>query len=203
MNLATKVTMLRIICIPFFVISFVWKSPGSTLNGDWGKVIATVIFILAAATDYYDGYLARKYQQVTTFGKFMDPIADKLLVSSALIVMTEFRIITLTPSWVAAVIIAREFAITGLRLICAEKGKVIVATNAGKLKTATQMTAIMTCLVFICIRIILTSQNYHIQLESFMKFYSIIIQGLMYFAAITTIYSGYDYFKTNWHFLDE
>lgn len=203
MNIATKLTMLRIIAIPFFMICFLWRVPGSSLDGDWGKIIAAVLFILAGATDYYDGYLARKYKQVTTFGKFIDPIADKLLVSTALIIMAEHRDITFTPSWIAVLIIAREFSITGLRLICAEKGKVIEASNAGKLKTAAQMSAIITCLVFISIRVALTSSANLDYLAIFMKYYGTIISILMYFAAIITVYSGYDYFKKNWHFLDE
>ena len=203
MNIATKLTMLRVIAIPFFMLFFLWRSPGSSLDGDWGKVIATVLFILAAMTDYYDGYLARKYKQVTTFGKFIDPIADKLLVSSALIIMAEHRDITFTPSWIAVLIIAREFSITGLRLVCAEKGKIVVASSAGKLKTASQMSAIMTCLVFISIRVFLTSEGHLDALEIFMKYNGIIISILMYIAAIMTVYSGYDYFKKNWHFLDE
>lgn len=203
MNLATKLTLLRIIAIPFFLIAFLWKAPGESLLNDWGKLVATVIFIIAAITDYYDGYLARKYKQVTTFGKFMDPIADKLLVSTALIVMAEYRDLSFTSSWIAIIIIAREFAVTGLRLICAEKGKVIDASNAGKVKTTAQLTAIITCLVFISARVYLLSNNmleYH---KVFMQFYGITIQILMAIAVISTIYSGYDYFKKNWHFLDE
>jgi CDP-diacylglycerol--glycerol-3-phosphate 3-phosphatidyltransferase len=203
MNLATKLTLLRIIAIPFFLLAFLWKAPDQSLASDWGKIIATVIFIIAAITDYYDGYLARKYKQVTTFGKFMDPIADKLLVSTALIVLAEYRSLSYTSSWVAVIIIAREFAVTGLRLICAEKGKVIDASNAGKIKTASQLTAIITCLVFISTRVYLISNNmieYH---KTFMQFYGITIQILMAIAVISTIYSGYDYFRKNWHFLDE
>ena len=203
MNLATKLTLLRVIAIPFFMLTFLWKSPSEGLANDWGKIIATVIFIVAAITDYYDGYLARKYKQVTTFGKFMDPIADKLLVSTALIVLAEYRSLSFTSSWVAVVIIAREFAVTGLRLICAEKGKVIDASKAGKIKTASQLTAIITCLVFISARVYLTSNNLVQAHKTFIQFYGITIQILMAIAVISTIYSGYDYFKKNWHFLDE
>ncbi|MEW6712279.1 MAG: CDP-diacylglycerol--glycerol-3-phosphate 3-phosphatidyltransferase, partial [Candidatus Riflebacteria bacterium] len=149
MNLATKLTLMRVIAIPFFILAFSWKNPGSELSGDWGKVIATIIFIIAAITDYYDGYLARRYQQVTTLGRFMDPIADKLLVSTALIMMVEYRSITHTAGWIAVIIIAREFAVTGLRLVCAEKGRVIDASSAGKLKTTAQLTAIITALTLI------------------------------------------------------
>ena len=202
MNLATKLTLTRVVAIPFFMLAFFYKAPGASLENDWGKAIATLIFILAAITDYYDGYLARRYQQVTTFGRFMDPIADKLLVSTALIAMVEYREITHTAAWVAIIIIAREFAVTGLRLICAERGQVIDASGAGKLKTATQLTAIITALCFLSIRIFLFSYSHQIWLEQLMQFYAATIQILMIIAAITTVYSGYDYFKANWHFLD-
>ncbi len=203
MNLATKLTLLRVIAIPFFMIAFFMRAPGASLDGDWGKVIATVIFIAAAITDYYDGYLARLYGQVTTFGKFIDPIADKLLVSTALITMVEYRGVTHTSAWVAVIIIAREFAVTGLRLICAERGHVIDASNAGKIKTTAQMTAIITALCFLSIRVYLVSYAQKAYLDMFMQFYSPIINVLMVIAAVSTIYSGYDYFKKNWQFLDE
>ncbi|PKL50819.1 MAG: CDP-diacylglycerol--glycerol-3-phosphate 3-phosphatidyltransferase [Candidatus Riflebacteria bacterium HGW-Riflebacteria-2] len=202
MNLATRLTVARVVAIPFFMAAFFYRSPGSALEGDWGKAVATLIFILAAITDYYDGYLARKYQQVTTFGRFMDPIADKLLVSTALIAMVEYREFTHTAAWVAIIIIAREFAVTGLRLICAERGKVIDASSAGKLKTTAQMTAIITTLCFLTIRIFLLTYAHQEWLARLMQIYAVTIQTLMIIAAVTTLYSGYDYFKKNWHFLD-
>ena len=202
MNLATKLTLARVVAIPFFMVAFFYRGPGASLEGDWGKAIATLIFILAAITDYYDGYLARRYKQVTTFGRFMDPIADKLLVSTALIAMVEYREITHTAAWVAIIIIAREFAVTGLRLICAERGQVIEASGAGKLKTTTQLTAIITALCFLSIRVFLLTYAHHDWLAQLMQFYAATIQVLMIIAAITTVYSGYDYFKANWHFLD-
>lgn len=203
MNLATKVTLLRVVAIPFFMLAFFYRSPGASLMGDWGKVIATVIFIVAAFTDYLDGYLARLYGQVTTFGRFIDPIADKLLVSTALIVMVEYREITHTPAWVAIIIIAREFAVTGLRLICAERGQVIDASHAGKVKTTAQMIAIITTLCFLTIRISLISFEQQLYHDKLMQIYAAVIQVLMVIAAISTVYSGYDYFKKNWQFLDE
>lgn len=203
MNLATKLTLLRVVAIPFFMLAFCYRSPGSPLENDWGKIIATVIFILAAITDYYDGYLARLYGQVTTFGKFIDPIADKLLVSTALIAMVEYREITHTAGWVAVIIIAREFAVTGLRLICAEQGHVIDASSAGKIKTTAQLTAIITALCFLSIRISLLSYGHQAYLDMLMQIYAVVIQVLMIIAAVSTVYSGYDYFKKNWKFLDE
>lgn len=203
MNLATKLTLLRVVAIPFFMLAFFYRAPGANLEGDWGKVIATIIFILAAITDYYDGYLARLYGQVTTFGRFIDPIADKLLVSTALVAMVEYRAITHTAAWVAIIIIAREFAVTGLRLICAERGQVIDASSAGKVKTTAQLTAIITALCFLTIRILLISFEQQFYLDKLMLIYSPVIQFLMVIAAISTVYSGYDYFKKNWQFLDE
>ncbi|MDD3146660.1 MAG: CDP-diacylglycerol--glycerol-3-phosphate 3-phosphatidyltransferase [Candidatus Riflebacteria bacterium] len=203
MTLATKLTMMRVAAIPFFMGAFFFKAPGEPLNSDWGKAIATLIFIIAAITDYYDGYLARLYKEVTTFGRFIDPIADKLLVSTALIAMVEYREITHTAAWVAIIIIAREFAVTGLRLICAERGQVIDASGAGKVKTTAQMTAIITALCFLTIRVFLLSYSQHDYLDMLMKIYAPVIQALMLIAAAATVYSGYDYFKKNWHFLDE
>lgn len=203
MTLATKLTLTRVAAIPFFMLAFFYRAPGAPLEADWGKALATLIFIIAAITDYYDGYLARRYQEVTTFGKFIDPIADKLLVSTALIAMVEYRQVTCTAAWIAIIIIAREFAVTGLRLICAERGQVIDASGAGKIKTTAQLTAIITALCFLTIRIFLATYGQQGYLELLMRFYNPVLQFLMIIAAVATVYSGYDYFKKNWHFLDE
>ena len=203
MNLATKLTIARVIAIPLFMLAFLWQAPGNSLVSDWGKIIATVIFIIAAITDYFDGYLARKYNMITTFGKFIDPIADKLLVSAALVVMVAYREISYTSAWVTVIIIAREFAVTGLRLICAEKGVVIAASNAGKFKTVTQLLAIITALCFISIRILLETNNLKEYSNSFNLYYGYVIYFLMGVAAIATIYSGYDYFRKNKQFLEK
>ena len=207
MNLATKLTVARVVAIPIFMLAFMWKAPDSSLVSDWGKIAAAFIFIIAAITDYFDGYLARKYNMITTFGKFIDPIADKLLVSSALIVMVAYRDISYTSAWVTIVIIAREFAVTGLRLVCAEKGVVIAASNAGKFKTVTQLIAIITTLCLVSIRIILetyySSEAYIQYLTMFKTYYGYIIYVLMAIATIATIYSGYDYFRKNKQFLEK
>ncbi len=203
MTLATKLTLLRIIAIPFLIVAFFWRPEDASLVGDWGKVTATVIFILASITDYYDGYLARRYQQITTLGRFMDPIADKLLVSTALISMVEYRSLTNTAGYIAIIIIAREFAVTGLRLVCAEKGKVIDASSAGKVKTTFQMIAIITALCLLSTRITFETYGLLEYNKILMKFYDPLIQILMILAAIATLYSGYDYFKKNWHLLDQ
>ena len=135
MNLPNKLTILRVIMIPFFVF-FELAFYGEV----WAKWIAFAIFIAASLTDKADGYIARKYNLVTNFGKFMDPLADKLLVCSAMICMIELGRL---PAWIVIVIIAREFIISGFRLIAAENGVVIAANYWGKFKTVSQMVMII------------------------------------------------------------
>ena len=119
MNLANKLTMLRIILVPIFLIFIVVKGI------PYGSIIAILIFIIASLTDQLDGYIARSRNEITNFGKFMDPLADKLLVTAALISLVEFNLI---PGWATVVIIAREFAVSGLRTLAASEGKVIAAS---------------------------------------------------------------------------
>lgn len=135
MNLPNKLTMLRVLLIPFFV--FFLLAP--VFSGS-GKYIATAIFIIASLTDLFDGKIARKYNLVTNFGKFMDPLADKLLVCSALICLVDMKKLA---SWIAIIIIAREFIISGFRLIAAEHQIVIAASYWGKFKTTFQMLMII------------------------------------------------------------
>lgn len=130
MNLPNKLTILRVCMIPFFVFFLL----NTTITGS--QYIAVLIFIAASLTDTLDGYIARKYNLVTNFGKFMDPLADKLLVCSALIGFVELGRI---PSWIVIVIISREFIISGFRLIAADNGIVIAASYWGKFKTVSQM----------------------------------------------------------------
>ncbi|MBC7960293.1 MAG: CDP-diacylglycerol--glycerol-3-phosphate 3-phosphatidyltransferase [Vallitaleaceae bacterium] len=135
MNLANKLTLLRVVMIPFFllVLYFFPEYP----------YIAGVIFIVASATDWLDGYIARSRNLVTNFGKFMDPLADKLLVASALIYFVEVSVL---PAWVVIIIISREFIISGFRLVAATSGSVIAASWWGKIKTATTMIMIIVLL---------------------------------------------------------
>lgn len=133
MNLPNKLTMFRVILIPFFIVFLL--VPITPVD----KWIALGIFIVASLTDWLDGYLARKYHLVTNFGKFMDPLADKLLVCSALICLIELDRI---PSWMVIIIIAREFVISGFRQIAADNGVVIAASYWGKFKTTFQMIAV-------------------------------------------------------------
>ena len=133
MNLPNKLTLLRIIMVPFFVCCLMLDFANSNI---W----ATVIFILASLTDLLDGYIARKYNLVTDFGKFADPIADKILVISACVCLVEKAVI---PAWSVLIIIFREFVISGLRMAAASKNVVIPADKLGKLKTVTQMIALI------------------------------------------------------------
>ena len=135
MNLPNKLTVMRALAVPVFVVLMLVPFGGKACEG-WCKWTALTVFIIAAFTDLFDGRIARKYQLVTNFGKFMDPLADKLLVCSALICLVELERI---PAWVVIIIIAREFVISGIRLIAADDGVVISASRWGKVKTVFQM----------------------------------------------------------------
>lgn len=136
MNLPNKLTILRIIMIPFFAVVLLWNGGENQTY----RYIADVIFILASFTDLLDGKIARKYNLVTNFGKFMDPLADKLLVCSALICLIELGDI---PAWMVIVIISREFIISGFRLVASDNGVVIAASYWGKFKTVFQMISVI------------------------------------------------------------
>ncbi|WP_298127317.1 CDP-diacylglycerol--glycerol-3-phosphate 3-phosphatidyltransferase, partial [uncultured Clostridium sp.] len=138
MNLANKLTMIRILLVPVFLLFITVK------NIPYGSIIATVIFIIASITDQLDGYIARSRNQITNFGKFMDPLADKLLVTAALVSLVELKLVA---SWAVVVILAREFAVSGLRTLAASNGKIIAASWWGKIKTVTQMVAILLLLL--------------------------------------------------------
>ena len=141
MNLPNKLTLFRVVLIPFFV--FFLLAP--YFEG-YGNYIAVAIFIVASITDFLDGKIARKYNLVTNFGKFMDPLADKLLVCSALICLIQLELI---PAWVVIIIIAREFIISGFRLVASDNGVVIAASYWGKFKTAFQMLTVIVLILHI------------------------------------------------------
>lgn len=132
MNLPNKLTVLRMVLVPFFVLALLWPFPHHYL-------VALILFGAASYTDHLDGKLARKNNQITDFGKFMDPLADKILVISALVC---FVSLGLCDVWLVLLIIAREFMVTSVRLVAAGKGKVIAANNWGKLKTVSQIVAV-------------------------------------------------------------
>ena len=170
MNLPNKLTMLRVILIPFFVVFML-----GSLLGDADKCIALGIFIAASLTDLLDGKIARKYNLVTDFGKLMDPLADKLLVSAALICLCEMGRLA---AWIVIIIISREFIISGLRQIAADNGIVIAASYWGKYKTTFQM--IMICLLIVNIDVL-----------------SLISAIVTWIAVILTIVSLIDYMVKN------
>lgn len=136
MNLPNKLTVMRVILIPFFVAALLYDNGSSQTM----RIVANVIFIVASLTDLFDGKIARKYNLVTNFGKFMDPLADKLLVCSALICLIQLGQL---PAWVVIIIISREFIISGFRLVAADNGIVIAASYWGKFKTTFQMIAVI------------------------------------------------------------
>lgn len=174
MNLANKLTVLRIFLVPLFLIFISINALGKT-----GIILATVVFVVASITDKLDGYIARSRNQVTSFGKFLDPLADKLLVCSALVSLVELQTI---PAWFAMVIISREFAVTGLRTVAASEGIVIAASQWGKAKTVIQMVAIIAALID------LIMVNTFVHNFTYFAFYA---------ALIITIISGVDYFAKN------
>lgn len=139
MNLPNKLTVFRACMVPVFVFVMLWDG-----LGEYGKYVAAAVFILASATDWLDGYLARKNGLVTDFGKFMDPIADKLLVCSAMICLVENDALA---AWIVIIIIGREFIISGFRLVASDKGTVIAASYWGKFKTTFQMIAVILMIV--------------------------------------------------------
>lgn len=166
MNTANKLTMVRVVMIPIFLVLLYLDFKGHLYA-------ALAVFILASVTDFIDGYVARHYNMITDFGKFMDPLADKLLVFSA---MAWFVEMAWMPAWAFFVVIAREFAVTGLRLIAVEQGRVIAAGKSGKVKTASTM-------VCVCLMLAIPSETLRLVC------WIVIL--------ITTVYSGIEYFVQN------
>ena len=169
MGLANKITIVRVLLIPVFVAILY-------LPVKYNHLIAAAVFIILSASDALDGYVARKRKEITTFGKFADPIADKLLVSAALIFLIGHGV----EAWMAFVIIAREIAIGGLRLVAAARGNVIHASNLGKIKTLLQVIGIISVLLN-----------------------SAFAWWIMLIATLFTVISGLDYFKAFFHLLKE
>lgn len=163
MNTANKLTILRVVMIPVFMV-LLYRNL---------LVAALVVFIVASLTDFVDGYVARHYNQITDFGKFMDPLADKLLVTSAMVWFVEMGMM---PAWVLLLVIAREFSVTGLRLVAVDQGRVIAAGWSGKVKTASTMLAI--CLMLLPIP-------------------TLLMQICVWVILLTTVYSGLEYFVVN------
>ena len=187
MNIANRLTIARIVMIPLFLLIMCFPKDilgmvnvfHSTLSVSW--VLAMIIFTIASITDFLDGYLARKYHLITNFGKFADPLADKLLVMTAFITLVGAGVI---PMWIVAIIVCRELAVTGLRLLLVNDGEVLAAAWSGKVKTATQMLAIIFLLI----------DDFPVKGLPFS-----IGTILLYICLVATIYSGVDYFVKNKH----
>ena len=189
MNLPNKLTVFRIILVPVMVIISLMNIPGNTLGIPMNMFIMGVIFIIASITDKLDGWIARSKNQITTFGKFLDPIADKILVLTAMIIFVEAGKL---PGWIPIIVIFREFVVSGYRLIAVEKkGEVVAANIWGKLKTVTQMVALI---------IMFIDNNYYgavfsKQLEGIPFVLNLLTTILMTVSVIATIFSGYEYVK--------
>ena len=175
MTTANKLTLCRVVMIPIFLVLLYVDFTGHL----WA---ALAVFILASVTDFIDGYVARHYHQITDFGKFMDPQADKLLVMSA---MAWFVEVAWMPAWAFFVVIARELAVTGLRLVAVEQGRVIAAAKSGKVKTACTMVGIILMLIFpnatlrlVCVAVILVTTIYS-GIEYFVKNKDVLAKGTM------------------------
>ena len=203
MNLANKLTIFRILLVPLMVIIPFLGINGKVVGIPITYLIMDVIFIIASITDKLDGYIARSRNQVTTFGKFLDPLADKILVLTAMILLVEVGKI---PAWIPVIVLSREFIVSGYRLIAVEKGgKVIAASVWGKLKTVTQMISIILIFIdkFNFFDFIRATTDAKVAMESSLMIY--MNQGEIIFNAITsicllisvvaTIFSGYDYLK--------
>ena len=174
MTTASKITLVRVALIPVYMVLMYLS--GGVANGYMYGALA--LFIIASVTDFLDGYIARKYHQVSDFGKFLDPLADKLLTIAAMAMFCEWGSF---PAWALMIVLTREFAVSGLRMVAGPKGKVIAAGKSGKFKTASTM----------------------IGLCFWMAFPSVAIIGtvVMWVIVITTIYSGVEYFIQNWNCL--
>ncbi|PYI50436.1 CDP-diacylglycerol--glycerol-3-phosphate 3-phosphatidyltransferase [Paenibacillus flagellatus] len=186
MNLANRITLARIFLVPvimFFLLVNLDLPPIriEQFSITYNQIVAALIFIVAASTDSLDGYIARKHKLITNLGKLLDPLADKLLVTAVLVSLVDMGKLD---AWIAIVIISREFAVTGLRSICAAEGIVLAASKLGKWKTAAQITAIIALLI----------NNFPF---TFLNVPFDLIAS--WIAAIITIYSGIDYFAKNWH----
>lgn len=179
MNLPNKITMFRVVLIPFFVFFML------STQIPYYNYIAVGIFIVASLTDMLDGYIARKYNLISNFGKFMDPLADKLLVSSALICFLAVPNNPM-PVWVVIVIISREFIISGFRLVASDAGVVIAASYWGKIKTVVQM--------LMSVLLIVNFQNHIIDMVEL---------ALIYAAAVLTVISLVDYLVKNWKVMQD
>lgn len=224
MTTANKITLTRICMIPFFL--YFASQPMLIFSVDASKqganpisfpvatIVALVLFCVASFTDFLDGYIARKYNQVTDFGKFVDPLADKLLVTSALVLFVGQGAMA---GWMVCVIIARELIITSLRVVAANKGRVLAATWTGKVKTCVQIGGIIVIYLYYIAIGAMGIDGYALLLQTASRD-SFVAEGGMVFAmadgnmfltfvgwviTLVTIYSGYDYLRKNWDIIKD
>ncbi|MCI9063470.1 MAG: CDP-diacylglycerol--glycerol-3-phosphate 3-phosphatidyltransferase [Clostridia bacterium] len=189
MNLPNKLTIFRILLVPIMVIIPYFNIQGTLFDIPITFLIIDAIFVIASITDKLDGYLARKNNQITTFGKFLDPIADKILVLAAMVMLVEFNKI---PSWIPIIVLFREFVVSGYRLIASQQGgEVIAASIWGKLKTVTQMIAIIAAFIDIGV----FCQCFNGSLTGIHWFINLVTSVMMIVSVIATVFSGIDYLK--------
>lgn len=202
MTTANKITLARIAMIPFFIVC--------AMQGNAAfQIAALVLFCIASLTDFLDGYIARKYNQVTDFGKFVDPLADKLLVTAALLLFVEQGKF---PAWMVFIILAREFIITSLRIVAANKGRVMAAAWSGKVKTCVQIAGILLTFLLTIYQqkvgemvadgtaAVLVTGSESGSLESAFSVYYLAIAVVM---TAVTLYSGWDYLSRNWDLIKD
>ncbi len=169
MTTASKITLIRVLMIPVFMVIL--------LTGH--NIAAMIVFVVASCTDFVDGYIARHYNQVSNFGKFLDPLADKLLVISCMVIFIQWGRM---PAWAVMIVLTREFAVTGLRLVAVESGRVIAAAWLGKIKTASTM-------IGLCIMLLFSGST-------------VLDWVITIIIVVTTLVSGIEYFVKNWDVLD-
>ena len=174
MTLATKITLIRVAFIPAYLV-LMYLSGGQANLWMW---LALAIFIIASITDYVDGHIARSRQQITDFGKFLDPLADKLLTLAAMCMFCQWGTF---PAWALMIVLTREFAVSGLRMVAGPKGKVIAAGKSGKFKTASSMIGLCVLMAF--------PENVYV------------VWTVVALIVLTTVYSGIEYFVQNWKLL--
>jgi CDP-diacylglycerol--glycerol-3-phosphate 3-phosphatidyltransferase len=196
-NIANIITIIRILCIPVIVVLLLYVEPEAPLEYfdpdqpepmAWNQfycLLAAILFVIASLTDYLDGYIARRYNLVTDLGKLLDPLADKLLVMAAMIMLVELQWL---PGWMVVVIIGRELLITGMRSMASTRGIVIAASQAGKFKTAFQVTALSFLII-----------HYNVQLAPGLPLHPAVVGMVIFIIAfIFTLYSGIEYFIRFW-----
>jgi CDP-diacylglycerol---glycerol-3-phosphate 3-phosphatidyltransferase len=189
MNLPNQLTILRLILTLPFVAALSLPFPGA-------KLLALGLFIVSSVTDYADGYIARKYQLITDFGKLMDPLVDKIMTMSAFICLVSLGSI---PAWAVIVIVSREFLITGLRLIAAVRGKVLPAEKLGKIKTVLQIVTILYCLALLAV----VEESGQLLNPPVVTVLSIVGLTLVFLTVGLTLWSGISYFAKNWYLVSD